>query len=98
VLDNCLTVENTDQRDTNQDGFGNVCDTDYDQSGATGAADYGILTATFGRLSGDPLYNGDVDADGDGAVGAADYGFLANDFGLAPGPSGLACAGTPPCQ
>src|SRR4029450_6775085 len=28
--DNCTLVANADQRDTNDDGFGNICDTDID--------------------------------------------------------------------
>jgi hypothetical protein len=97
VFDNCLTVENADQRDTNQDGFGNICDTDYDDSGSAGLTDYGILLATYGRIAGDPLFNEDCDAYGDGGVGVADYGLLLDSFGSPPGPSGLACAGSPPC-
>jgi hypothetical protein len=97
VFDNCLTVENADQRDTNQDGFGNVCDTDYDDNGSTGLADYAILLQTYGRAFPDPLYNEDVDMDGDGGVGVDDYSVFLAGFAAAPGPSGLACAGSPPC-
>ncbi len=96
-LDNCLVVSNTDQRDTNFDGFGNICDRDYDQDGTVGLTDYGIFKASFGRLLGDPAYNPDVDATGTGAVGLLDFGMFKLNFGGVPGPSGLACAGTPPC-
>ncbi len=97
AFDNCLATVNTDQRDTNLDGFGNLCDMDLNGDGATGLADYGIFQLSYGRLVGDPLYNPDADSFGDGGVGVADYGLLLQYFGFAPGPSGLACAGTPPC-
>jgi hypothetical protein len=34
----------------------------------------------------------------DGAVGAADFLLWKRRFSDVPGPSGLACAGTPPCR
>src|SRR5690606_6829295 len=33
ALDNCIRIPNPDQRDTNGDGFGNVCDADVDGDG-----------------------------------------------------------------
>ena len=33
TLDNCTLVANADQRDTNGDGYGNVCDPDLNNDG-----------------------------------------------------------------
>ena len=93
----CRALANANQRDTNQDGFGNLCDADYDDDGVSGISDYGILLTSYGRVTGDPLYDPDVDANGDGAVGMQDYGMFLGAFTHSPGPSGLACAGTIPC-
>ncbi|MDJ0866789.1 MAG: hypothetical protein QNK03_11820 [Myxococcota bacterium] len=38
-----------------------------------------------------------MDADGNAAIGISDFNVLRAFFGLAPGPSGLSCAGTIPC-
>ncbi len=97
AFDNCLVVPNPDQRDTNQDGYGNLCDMDYDGDLGVGISDFGVFKLAFGRLLGDPAYNPDVDAEGDDAVGISDFGLFKLAFGFAPGPSGHACAGTPPC-
>jgi hypothetical protein len=95
--DNCVEVANTDQRDSNLDGYGNLCDTDYDGDEVVGLADYGIFKLAFGKSIPDPAYNPDVDAVGDGAIGLFEFGLFKLSLGRAPGPSGLACAGSPPC-
>lgn len=97
VEDDCFQRFNPDQRDTDQDGYGNVCDPDLDGSGSVGIADYGEFLSSLGRNAGQPGYDPDADFDGNGAVGLSDYGELLTKFGQEPGPSGLACAGTPPC-
>jgi hypothetical protein len=53
-----------------------------------------LFKSQFGLASG---ANPEVDADCDGGVGALDFLVFKSRFGGAPGPSGLACAGTPPC-
>jgi hypothetical protein len=95
--DNCLADPNPDQRDTNLDGYGNVCDTDYDGDGMVGTSDFISLVAAFGAAQGQPAYQPDLDFDGDGSIGNKEYILLSSDFGAPPGPSGFACAGTPPC-
>jgi hypothetical protein len=97
VEDNCLVLANPDQRDTNLDGYGNLCDADYDGGGIVGLTDFGILSMAFGKSLGEPGYDADVDANGDDVIGLPDFGVLAGQFGGPPGPSGLACAGVPPC-
>ncbi len=95
--DNCLAVANPSQLDTNRDGFGNLCDTDYDDNGVSGTTDYGIFKNAYGSTAGTPAYNPNVDSDGNGAIGTSDYGIFRANYGRAPGPSGLVCAGAIPC-
>lgn len=95
--DNCLLVSNFDQRDSDQDGYGNRCDADYNDDGGVGIDDFALLKVAFGARAGDPAWNAEVDWDGNGAIGVADYGRFRAAFGLPPGPSGLACAGSAPC-
>lgn len=100
AFDNCSTIvngpnQNSNQVDSNQDGFGNACDPDYDNNGATTTADFSIFFAAF---TGTP--DPDTDHDGNGATTTADFTtFLAyfQNGQAGPGPSGLACAGTIPC-
>lgn len=102
VCDNCQKTKNGPsapdaggfiQRDTNLDGYGNMCDPDYNNDGIVDNADLAIFNAAL--LS--PTYTPDVDADGDNAIGRSDYRILKRHFGGGPGPSGLSCAGTVPC-
>lgn len=95
--DDCLQVPNPDQRDTNLDGYGNACDPDYTHDGLVGTPDFLALAASYGSSTGEPGWNEDMDSDGNGVIGLSDYLLLSAYFGLPPGPSGLACAGSPPC-
>lgn len=84
VCDNCIQVANPEQRDSNSDGFGNVCDTDLDNDGITNTLDVGILKTRF--LSSDA----DADFNGDGIVNSLDVSLLKAYFLAPPGPSGIA--------
>jgi hypothetical protein len=93
VCDNCQLDVNLDQRDTNQDGFGNSCDADYNDDDVVGISDFSAFRSSF--TAQDP--NPDVDFNGDGVVGVPDFNFFRERFGGSPGPSGYSCAGTIPC-
>ncbi|MEO0579225.1 MAG: thrombospondin type 3 repeat-containing protein, partial [Pseudomonadota bacterium] len=80
--DNCTEAANTPQRDTDGDGFGNLCDGDFNNDGFTNFADLSLFRATFGTT--DP----DGDLNGDGIVNFSDLGIFRGLFGKAPGPSG----------
>jgi hypothetical protein len=95
--DNCLGVQNADQLDTDQDGYGNRCDSDYSNNGIVDEPDRTALFVAFGSKPGDENWNPDCDCNGDGVVGGPDFGCFAAYRDLPPGPSGLACAGTIPC-
>ena len=96
-VDNCSEKDNGDQLDTNLDGYGNICDPDYNQDNVVGLPDKGILLSVFGKSEGAPGYNPDVDLTGDDVIGLPDKGVLLSLFGKTPGPSGRACAGVIPC-
>jgi len=73
VLDKCMVDSRNVAMtcDTDQDGYGNVCDGDFNQDGLVNATDFGMFFV--------PKFKG--------ALG-----------GAVAGPSGLACAGTIPCN
>jgi arylsulfatase A-like enzyme len=99
--DNCVERPNgpggsaVPQRDTDLDGYGNLCDADLDGDGAAGGTrDFLALVRALGSALGDPRYDAEADMNGDGAVSGAD---LVLFQGTSLGPSGLACAGAKPC-
>ena len=87
-----LTVENPAE----PDGYGTVCDTDFNNNGATDAVDLGNMLTAFQNVSTDV----DKDLNCNGAADATDLGKTLSDFQavLVVGPSGLSCAGSVPCS
>jgi hypothetical protein len=83
--DNCTEVVNVPQRDTDNDGYGNMCDPDFDQNGVVDPFDFSLLKSRFGQ-PGFP----DQDLNGNGIVDPGDFSRLKSMFGQPPGPSGLA--------
>ena len=79
--DNCVLVANADQRDTNGDGIGNVCDPDFDQSCNVNFSDLTIMKANF-------FATGDLDTDlnGDGNTNFFDLNIVKTYFFGPPGP------------
>jgi hypothetical protein len=96
--DDCSELANPNQRDTDEDGFGNACDPDIDQNGVVGWPDRSAIEQAFGARVGDPGYDADLDLDGDGVIGSYERTEVQRRLGLPPGPSGLACAGEIPCR
>ncbi len=80
--DNCTLVANANQRDTNGDGFGNMCDGDLDNNGIVNTFDLAQFKSAFGTN------NANADLDGNGIVNTFDLARFKSLFGLAPGPSG----------
>ena len=83
-FDNCIDHENSDQRDTNGDMFGNRCDPDLNNDLFTNSLDLGIMSTVF--------FTSDQDADlnGDGFVNSQDLGIMGTLFFQPPGPSAFA--------
>lgn len=83
VSDNCTLVSNSDQTDSDGDGFGNQCDTDLNNDGVTNLIDVGTLKKQF--LTSGP----DADFNVDGIVNLIDVGILKSYFLQPPGPAGV---------
>jgi len=79
--DNCVNVANANQRDTDNDGFGNLCDTDLNNDGVTNALDSALFRAAFGGTYANADFNGD------GVVNGLDNSLFRARFGSAPGPA-----------
>ncbi|MEO0425496.1 MAG: integrin alpha [Pseudomonadota bacterium] len=82
-VDNCIQRANADQRDSNADGYGNVCDADLDDSCLVNRQDWFIMREAFGSN------DQNADLDGDGVVTIGDALVLLGDRAMPPGPSGL---------
>ena len=99
AYDNCTTLANgpgeqDNQIDSDLDGFGNVCDYDYNNDGSVTTLDFSVYLDCFSGLFPQPI----CDHNGDGLTTTLDFtGFFLYFPGGAPGPSGLPCAGTVPC-
>jgi hypothetical protein len=85
--DNCTLQPNTLQRDTDQDGYGNSCDPDFDNNLIVNAADLAYLKSRFFTTDQTGIH---ADLTGDGIVNAADLAILKSFFFKPPGPSGIA--------
>jgi len=106
VLDKC-TLDSRNATapatcDSDVDGYGNVCDADFDQSFGVNPTDFTMFFIPRFKTG---IDTGSVGADMDcsGAVNPTDFTmFFVPKFkgalgGAIPGPSGLSCAGTPGC-
>lgn len=83
VLDNCIFTFNTDQRDSNYDGYGNMCDADLDGSLYVDLVDLEVFRKAFFSAEADADFNGD------GVVNSIDLGIFRVLFGQPPGPSAV---------
>lgn len=88
AADNCTQLANANQRDTDSDGIGNLCDPDVavPNDCAVNFSDLNLYKANF-------FQPGDLDTDnnGDGQTNFADLTIVSEFFFLQPGPSANGC-------
>lgn len=91
-FDNCIEVQNgplfpdsggNSQLDTDEDGFGNLCDPDFNGNNIIDPGDFSLFKSVFGQTS-----FPDQDLNGNGIVDPFDFSLLKSKFGQAPGPAG----------
>ena len=90
AIDNCTLVANTDQRDTDGDQYGNICDADLvntDGLSIVNLSDYSLFRSAFGKPVVLNTLTDHADFTGDGFVNLSDYSIFRASFGKAPGPS-----------
>ncbi len=84
--DNCLLVDNGNQLDSDNDGFGNLCDCDFNQDGFCGGPDFTLFIGCFNSpINNNPTCEA-ADMNGDGFVGGPDFTRFISGFNGAPGP------------
>jgi hypothetical protein len=90
--------------DSDSDGYGNVCDADFDQNFIVSSPDFSSWFIPAFKGSDPSPWPQGMDMDCNGAVTSVDFSnyfipkFKGALGGAIPGPSGLACAGTVPCN
>jgi uncharacterized protein (TIGR03790 family) len=93
--DNCLDLANPDQRDTDGDDYGNLCDGDLDNDGVV-TTSWGVTTPPSARGDVEEIqltvqasgYVNHQDLDGDSDVDADDVSIASHRLFFPPGPSG----------
>jgi hypothetical protein len=72
-FDNCKFIPNLSQVDSDNDGYGNMCDADLDNDGFVGPNDYTVFGNAWQSTPSDSNWNPSADFDSDGFVGPNDY-------------------------
>ncbi len=92
--DNCVHMPNRDQRDTDGDGYGNLCDADFDNDGRV-TAGWGPMAPgatpdldALERAIAAHRYDANLDLDGDRDVDGDDATMASLSLFLPPGPRG----------
>ena len=58
----------------------------------------GLFASSFGRVCSAPDFDAELDSNADCVIGLPEHELLTSTFSGPPGPSGLACAGSVPCE
>jgi len=80
-IDNCRLTANSGQQDTDNDGYGNMCDADLDNDYDVDYADFTIFKAAWAAISSSPNWNADADFDSDNDVDYADFTIFKTRWG-----------------
>ncbi len=89
-VDNCVTVANADQRDSDRDRFGDRCDGDFNGDNVAGADDLAAVQAALGATYGDGRYRAGYDFNLNGVIDGSDVDYFRTQLlGRAPGPAGF---------
>lgn len=75
--DNCAATANADQKDSDEDGWGDACDCDLTNDGIVNQADFMLFRSYWGTT--EPV----ADFNGDNTVNQADFMILRNRWGSA---------------
>jgi uncharacterized membrane protein len=91
AYDNCTEVANAGQEDSDDDGYGNLCDGDFNNDLVVGLPDLAIL-GTCMNLPGEGARDGCFmcDLNSDHKVNSLDFSIFEGMVGKPPGPSGVA--------
>ena len=96
--DNCLDTYNPNQDDSDHDGYGNICDSDFDNNEVVDYDDFNLFKPSYNSQSGDANYDEQMDANLDEYINLIDFAIFGLHYTAGiPGPSGLTCAGSVPC-
>ena len=96
ALDNCRTLSNATQVDSDSDGFGNRCDGDLNNNNVTNSQDYVLFRQQLGQPSVAPTYN-KADINANGVVNSQDYVLFRGLLGTTPALATGLCNNTWPC-
>jgi hypothetical protein len=86
-IDNCTAVANADQLDTDNDGYGNLCDGDLNNDGSTDTLDLQLYKGMHRTEQGDLNYDPAADFNGDAAIDTLDLNIYKELQLRPPGPS-----------
>ena len=84
---NCILIPNADQRDTDGDDYGNVCDGDLNNDGGTNTLDLNLYKLAHRSAIGDANYNVHADFNWDGVINTLDLNIYKGLHRKPPGPS-----------